>query len=443
MDLTSQSAVVYDGNGGAAVKRKEKEREPAYVSMVDPFLVEALQNPRHRLTILRMELDIQKFLKNSDIQQFEFPHLPTSYLRLAAHRVAQHYGVQTLVQDNAVDGQGSRILVIKKPESKFPTVCLSDVPAKESENDKLDQIKIVIRLRPKASSSEANELGLKRTSVRSVEERKEEYDRARARIFSSPSSSESEDASAQAAFDGRNLNVDDNEVLRNFGMDGDKSPSKEVGTSSRVAIFRDREKDRTDPDYDRSYDRYVKSIPHAQNLNRAHLNMQKVQPPFVHYDSFFPQLGQMPAPPASFSYSSPVMSPYCAMGLNQTSRDGLFMQWQTPSIMHAHSYDQLRHAVFQLANMEDANPQPDLSCGRRTMMPMNSWYSFYDIIVCTSNMSRINEEYSGCATMLDSARSFVDGVGGNRPPVKSRAGGGVVMYAVPTYLYIQPGHMKS
>ncbi|KAL0316734.1 UNVERIFIED_CONTAM: R3H domain-containing protein 1 [Sesamum radiatum] len=328
MDLTSQSAVVYDGNGGTAVERKEKERESAYVSMVDPFLVEALQNPRHRLTILRMELDVQKFLKNSDIQQFEFPHFPTSYLRLAAHRVAQHYGVQTLVQDNAVDGQGSRILVIKKPET--------------------------------------NELGLKRTSVRSVEERKEEYDRARARIFSSPSSSESEDASAQAAFDGRNLNVDDNEVSRNFGMDGDKSPcSKEVGTSSKVAIFRDREKDRTDPDYDRSYDRYVKSIPHAQNLNLAHFNMQKVQPPFVHYDSTFPQLGQMPAPSASFSYRSPVMSPYCAMGLNQTSRDGLYMQWQTPSIMHAHSYDQLRHAVFQLANMEDANPEPDLSCGAK------------------------------------------------------------------------------
>ncbi|KAL0359331.1 UNVERIFIED_CONTAM: hypothetical protein Sangu_0782500 [Sesamum angustifolium] len=384
MDLTSQSAVVYDGNGGAAVERKEKERESAYVSMVDPFLVEALQNPRHRLTI---GIAFYKLISN----QVECPSIPVTDLvhfsimlwhfglylpfhlvliadetfLLLEHTVLLNIMVQTLVQDNAVDGQGSRILVIKKPESKFPTVCLSEVPAKETENDKCDQIKIVIRPRPKSSSSEANELGLKRTSVRSVEERKEEYDRARARIFSSPSSSESEDASAQAAFDGRNLNVDDNEVSRNFGVDGDKSPcSKEVGTSSKVAIFRDREKDRTDPDYDRSYDRYVKSIPHAQNLSLPHFNMQKVQPPFVHYDSTFPQLGQMPAPPASFSYRSPV-SPYCAMGLNQTSGDGLYMQWQTPSIMHAHSYDQLRHAVFQLANVEDANPKPDLSFGAK------------------------------------------------------------------------------
>ncbi|PIN04072.1 mRNA-binding protein Encore [Handroanthus impetiginosus] len=328
MDLTFQAPVDAMENC-AVLEQKEKENQPppAYVSMVDPFLVEALQNPRHRLTILRMELDLQKFLRNSDLQQFEFPHFPTSYLRLAAHRVAQHYGLQTMVQDNVVDGRGIQILVTKKPESKFPALCLSDVPSKESENDKLDQIKIVIRPRPKSSSSDANELRLKRSPVRTVEERKEEYDRARARIFSRP-------------------NV--NEVSKNLGVDGDKSLcSKEIGNSSRVAIFRDREKDRTDPDYDRSYDRYVKSMPITQSFGMAPFNMQKFQPPFVQYDSVFPQLGQMPTVQASVNYRNPVMSPYCAMGLNQTSRDAMYMQWPTQSMMYAQSYDQLRHAFFQ------------------------------------------------------------------------------------------------
>ncbi|KAK4412806.1 R3H domain-containing protein 1 [Sesamum alatum] len=350
MDLTCQAPVEAKENCGVfeQMGKENQPPQPPYVSMVDPFLVEALQNPRHRLTILRMELDVQKFLQNSDLQQFEFPHFPTSYLRLAAHRVAQHYGLQTLVQDNVVDGQGIRILVIRKPESKFPAVCLSDVPAKESENGKLDQIKIVIRPRPKSSSSDASELGLKRSPVRTVEERKEEYDRARARIFSNSSNSESEDVLARAASDGRNLNVDDNEVTRNLGMDGDKSLcSREIGNSSRVAIFRDREKDRTDPDYDRSYDRYVKSIPSTQGFSMAPFNMQKFQPPFVQYDSVFPQLGQMPAPQTSINYRAPVMSPYCAMGLSQISRDTLYMQWPTPSMMYAQSYDQLRHGFFQ------------------------------------------------------------------------------------------------
>lgn len=77
--------------------------------------------------------------------------------------------------------------------------------------------------------------------------------------------------------------------------------------------------------------------------------MQKFQPPFVHYDSVFPHMGQMPAPQASLNYSTPVMSPYCAMGLNHSSGDTLYMQWPTQSMMYAQSYDQLRHAVFQVS----------------------------------------------------------------------------------------------
>ncbi|KAG8367801.1 hypothetical protein BUALT_Bualt16G0110500 [Buddleja alternifolia] len=326
MDLTLQSDV--EVNKNAAVLPPP----PAYVSMVDPFLVEALQNPRHRLTILRMELDIQKFMQNYNLLQFEFPHFPTSYLRLAAHRVAQHYGLQTMVNDNVIDGQGIRILVIKKPESKFPSVGLSDVPAtKDSENDKLDKIKFVIRPRPKASSNDSNGVGHKRNQMRSVEERKEEYDRARARIFSSPSSSDTENALARVSSVERNLTVDENEF------------SRELSSSSRVAIFRDREKDLVDPDYDRNYVRYVKSNPSSQSFSGAHFNMQNFQPPLVQYDSSFP--GQMPAPQASLNYRSHVMSPYGAMGLNQTSMDAFYMQWPTQSMMYARSYDQLRTAV--------------------------------------------------------------------------------------------------
>ncbi|GER37992.1 single-stranded nucleic acid binding R3H protein [Striga asiatica] len=342
MDVTSQSAVESDGSGAVA---ERTDAPPAYVSMVDPFLVEALQNPRHRLTILRMELDIQKFLQNSNLHQFEFPHFPTSYLRLAAHRVSQHYGLQTMVQDCSVDGQGIRILVIKNPESKFPAFCLSNVPANESETDKLDKIKIVLKPRPKASLTDSSELGHNnRSPARSVEERKEDYDKARARIFSS---SELGELSGQVVSDGRNLNANEDEVSRSFGVDGEKSIREIGSSSSRVAIFRDREKDRTDPDYDRSYDRYVKSMPNMQSFNPTPFNAPSFQSPLVHYDSFFPQLGQMHGPQPSLNYNSPVMSPYCAVGFNQTSRDPLYVQWPTQSMMYAQSYDHLRHGYFQ------------------------------------------------------------------------------------------------
>lgn len=76
--------------------------------------------------------------------------------------------------------------------------------------------------------------------------------------------------------------------------------------------------------------------------------MQKFQPPYLQYDSVFPQLGQMPITQASLGYRSPIMSPYCAIGPNQTSRDPVFMQWPSHAMMYTQSYDQFRHAVFQV-----------------------------------------------------------------------------------------------
>ncbi|KAK8633013.1 hypothetical protein V6N13_013867 [Hibiscus sabdariffa] len=342
------------------------ERELA----VDPFLVEALQNPRHRLTILRMELDIQRFLQNSEQQQqFEFQHFPTSYLRLAAHRVAQHYGLVTMVLDNGLEG--SKIVAKIAGEIRWPAVRLSEIPAKTSENDKPEKIKIAIRPRPNNGSvNEANQSGIKRSSVRSVEERKEEYDRARARIFSSPSTPDSDDSSPHVSIDGKNESLirDELENYRSSMIDQERNTTVWDGTS-RVAILRDREKDRTDPDYDRSYQRYVRSIPCNQGVGVAPYNMQKVQLPFVQYDSAFPQLGQIPSTQAPLGYGVPArpsVSPFCYMGLNQTSRDGPYVQWPSANMMYSHSYDQFMHAVFQAPFVHQPPLSYDYSMNERT-----------------------------------------------------------------------------
>ncbi|XP_050233981.1 uncharacterized protein LOC126682373 [Mercurialis annua] len=313
-------------------------------SMVDPFLLEALQNPRHRLTILRMELDIQRFLQNPDQQQFEFQHFPTSYLRLAAHRVAQHYGLITMVQDNGFDGLVNKILVKKIIESRYPAVRLCDIPAKQLEKDKPEQVKIVIRPRPdKGFMNESDEFGVKRSPMRSVEERKEEYDRARARIFSGPTSPNSDNIVSQVLTDRKPTcpSNDEHEGCRNCASDLEKS----IFSKDRVAIFRDREKDRTDPDYDRSYERYVRSLPTNQSFNLAPMNMQRIQLPFLQYDTGFAQLGQMQN---LLSYQQPGASPVvCAVGSNQRLRDPAAVQWPSASKIYAHSYEQFRHAVFQ------------------------------------------------------------------------------------------------
>ena len=201
-----------------------------------------------------MELDIQKFFQNPDQLQFEFPPFPTSYLRLAAHRVAQHYGLVTTALDNgtgALDGSDIRILATRTAESRFPHVCLSEIPVKQAENGRPEGLKIAIKARPtkRGSGCGGGGSGVQQNLQRSVEERKEEYDKARARIFNSPSSSDSEDSSSLRApsLEGSNTCVNRNEP----------EVTAVNNSASRVAIIRDREKDRYDPDYDRSYERYV------------------------------------------------------------------------------------------------------------------------------------------------------------------------------------------
>lgn len=63
-----------------------------------------------------MELDVQRFLHSPERQQFEFQHFPTYHLRLAAYRVACHYGLATAVQESGADGNENVILATKTTE---------------------------------------------------------------------------------------------------------------------------------------------------------------------------------------------------------------------------------------------------------------------------------------------------------------------------------------
>lgn len=292
-----------------------------------------------------MELDIQRFMQNSDEHQFEFQHLPTSYLRCAAHRVAQHYGLQTMAIDNALDGFGSRVVARKTLESRYPSTCLSDISMKQSESRESEQVQFVIRPRPNQSSlRDATESGTSRRLLRTVEERKEDYDKARARIFSAPSSPEGEGPPSNDAADkgGLFLSRDEPEYDKTFPtVYGHEKLSVKDG-SSPIAIFRDRSKDISDPDYDRSYDRYARGFVPCHDFNLGACNV--VQPSFLQYVPAVPRLGQFPTTQTSVCYMpSNSMAPFSAVGSNQAP---VYMEWPSPAIVYAHSYDQFRHAVY-------------------------------------------------------------------------------------------------
>ncbi|KAB5544031.1 hypothetical protein DKX38_012143 [Salix brachista] len=295
------------------------------VNQVDQFLLEALQNSRERLSILRMEQDIEKFIRDPNQQQLEFQQLPTSYLRLAAHRVAQHYSLQSMVLlDNSLpDGSGSRIIVCKTSNCSLPLIRLADIPVSLPSEDS-DTVKVAIKQRPQKGSQTAdNSNALKTNSSKSVEERKEEYNKARERIFNSSNSTgatsgkpdgepRSQDCSQRSPFgiskteeksapgipslsSGRVLIESSTSNSRSAALARTRIEKEPVGRyrpNNRVAIFRDREVDRKDPDYDRNYDRYMQRFDPGFGFNGGGpYAIQPMYAPALNYNSEFPQLG--------------------------------------------------------------------------------------------------------------------------------------------------------
>lgn len=319
------------------------------INQVDQFLREAIQNPRERLSVLRIEQDVVKFLQNPRQQQLEFSQLPTSYLRLAAHRIAQHYCLQSMVvvDNNSLDGTGMKIIIHKTSDSRFPAIRLADIPANLPQDEKNNIVKVAIKQRPQkgshGSAGGMNSNSSNPNHAKSVEERKEEYNKARARIFSVNNSTTSGSKSTEdeaVAFDNCqfhtlvNLKPEEKpcvDVVRtnnakplSDGLSGIGRINKPKGEreankvkNNRVAIFRDREIDRKDPDYDRSYDRYSQRFDPGFGFNMGPYSMQAMYAPAVNYNTEFPQLGaahrvQMPMEPPPRTIPQHVRGPWVA-----------------------------------------------------------------------------------------------------------------------------------
>lgn len=134
---------------------------------------------------------MERFIRNPSLQVLEFQPMPSSYLRLAAHRVAQHYYLQSMVVDGG-SAEGTRIVARKTGETRFPSLRLVDLPIaptvgeQEEKKAVLVQVvpaKVAIKQRP-TKGGRNNGLGPggnggKLNPAKSVEERKEEYNKVR------------------------------------------------------------------------------------------------------------------------------------------------------------------------------------------------------------------------------------------------------------------------
>ncbi|CDQ69548.1 unnamed protein product [Oncorhynchus mykiss] len=146
---------------------------------VHEFLVNTLKNnPRDRMMLLKLEQDILDFIGNNESQKRKFPPM-TSYHRMLLHRVAAYFGL-----DHNVDQTGKSVIINKTSNTRIPDQKFSE----HIKDDKTDdfQKRYILKRDNSGSDQDDNMMRMRLKEDRrskSIEEREEEYQRARDRIF--------------------------------------------------------------------------------------------------------------------------------------------------------------------------------------------------------------------------------------------------------------------
>ncbi|XP_054639449.1 R3H domain-containing protein 2 isoform X13 [Dunckerocampus dactyliophorus] len=146
---------------------------------VHEFLVNTLKNnPRDRMMLLKLEQDILEFINDDNNQYKKFPQM-TSYHRMLLHRVAAYFGM-----DHNVDQTGKAVIINKTGNTRIPEQRFSEHIKDERNVD--FQKKFILKRDDASMDKDDNQIRVPLQDGRrskSIEEREEEYQRVRDRIF--------------------------------------------------------------------------------------------------------------------------------------------------------------------------------------------------------------------------------------------------------------------
>ncbi|KAK2503425.1 hypothetical protein MC885_007971 [Smutsia gigantea] len=147
------------------------------------FLVNTLKNnPRDRMMLLKLEQEILDFIGNNESPRKKFPPM-TSYHRMLLHRVAAYFGL-----DHNVDQSGKSVIVNKTSNTRIPDQKFNEHIKDEKVED--FQKRYILKRDNSSFDKDDNQMRIRLKDDRrskSIEEREEEYQRARDRIFSQDS----------------------------------------------------------------------------------------------------------------------------------------------------------------------------------------------------------------------------------------------------------------
>ncbi|KAI5857147.1 hypothetical protein BZA05DRAFT_167292 [Tricharina praecox] len=168
------------------------------VDQPDPRLIDALENPRDRIFVIKLEKDIVAFIENKNCEIFDMPPI-NSYHRLLAHKMAEYYRLT-----HVADSSGASVRMFRGEAARIPTTSLSAWPVAAQQIQKavssgvIPAVKIMRRGggsdTPPRGSSKTRKAGsdtssdndnsvVTSNSKTTREEREAAYQQARARIF--------------------------------------------------------------------------------------------------------------------------------------------------------------------------------------------------------------------------------------------------------------------
>lgn len=148
------------------------------------FIINTLnKNSKDRVLMLKLEQEMSSLVKDPKKTHHKFPHM-SSYHRMLVHRVAAYFGL-----DHNVDQSGNCVIVNKTKNTRLPEMKFRDHIAVGEEGNGTGgseqqplKLKLMKRESCSCDSGDRQSDASSRRS-KSIEEREEEYEKARRRIF--------------------------------------------------------------------------------------------------------------------------------------------------------------------------------------------------------------------------------------------------------------------
>ncbi|XP_039349712.1 R3H domain-containing protein 1 isoform X16 [Mauremys reevesii] len=134
--------------------------------------------PWDRMMLLKLEQEILDFIGNNEIPRKKFPPM-TSYHRMLLHRVAAYFGLE-----HNVDQSGKSVIINKTSNTRIPDQKFCEHIKDEKCED--FQKRYILKRDNSSLDKDDNQMRIRLKDDRrskSIEEREEEYQRARERIF--------------------------------------------------------------------------------------------------------------------------------------------------------------------------------------------------------------------------------------------------------------------